>query len=46
MFPEHTFANYFLHTGSGLVRAGRAWALGATYGLGSENENLPGFVVI
>jgi hypothetical protein len=44
-FPEHTFANYFLHTGSGLQ--GRpsmgAWA---TYGLGSENANLPGFVVL
>jgi len=44
-FSEHTFANYFLHTGSGLQ--GRpsmgAW-LG--YGLGSENENLPGFVVL
>jgi len=44
-FPEHTFANYFLHTGSGLQ--GRpsmgAWT---TYGLGSESKNLPGFVVI
>lgn len=44
-FPEHTFANYFLHTGSGLQ--GRpsmgAWA---NYGLGSECQNLPGFVVI
>ncbi len=44
-FPEHTFANYFLHTGSGLQ--GRpsmgAWA---NYGLGSECENLPGFVVL
>ncbi|MCA9063652.1 MAG: DUF1501 domain-containing protein, partial [Planctomycetaceae bacterium] len=44
-FPEHTFANYFLHTGSGLQ--GRpsmgAWV---TYGLGSECRNLPGFVVI
>lgn len=44
-FPEHTFANYFLHTGSGLQ--GRpsmgAWT---TYGLGSESENLPGFVVL
>ena len=44
-FSEHTFANYFLHTGSGLQ--GRpsmgAW-LG--YGLGSENENLPGYVVL
>ena len=44
-FPEHTNANYFLHTGSGLQ--GRpsmgAWA---TYGLGSECQNLPGFVVI
>lgn len=44
-FPEHTFANYFLHTGSGLQ--GRpsmgAWA---NYGLGSESSNLPGFVVL
>ncbi|MEX0688080.1 MAG: DUF1501 domain-containing protein [Pirellulales bacterium] len=44
-FPEHTNANYFLHTGSGLQ--GRpsmgAWT---TYGLGSENEDLPGYVVV
>jgi hypothetical protein len=44
-FPEHTSANYFLHSGHGLQ--GRpsmgAWV---TYGLGSENENLPGFVVL
>jgi hypothetical protein len=44
-FPEHTFANYFLHTGSGFQ--GRpsmgAWV---NYGLGSECQNLPGFVVI
>lgn len=44
-FPEHTFANYFLHTGSGLQ--GRpsmgAWV---NYGLGSECQNLPGFVAI
>jgi len=44
-FSEHTNANYFLHTGLGL--SGRpsagAWV---TYGLGSENENLPGFVVL
>jgi len=44
-FPEHTNANYFLHTGSGLQ--GRpsmgAWT---TYGLGSENADLPGFMVI
>ncbi len=44
-FNEHTNANYFLHTGLGL--AGRpsmgAWA---TYGLGSENRDLPGFVVL
>jgi hypothetical protein len=44
-FPEHTFANYFLHTGSGLQ--GRpsmgAWV---NYGLGSECENLPGFIVL
>ena len=44
-FPEHTNANYFLHTGSGLQ--GRpsmgAWT---TYGLGSENDDLPGYVVV
>ena len=44
-FPEHTNANYFLHTGHGLQ--GRpsmgAWV---TYGLGSENQNLPGYVVL
>jgi hypothetical protein len=44
-FPEHTNANYFLHTGHGLQ--GRpsmgAWA---TYGLGTENRNLPGYVVL
>ncbi len=44
-FSEHNAANYFLHTGLG--QAGRpsmgAWA---TYGLGSENRDLPGFVVL
>ncbi len=44
-FSEHTNANYFLHTGLGL--SGRpsmgAWV---NYGLGSENQNLPGFVVL
>jgi len=44
-FSEHTFANYFLHTGHGLQ--GRpsmgAWT---NYGLGSECDNLPGFVVL
>ena len=44
-FSEHNAANYFLHSGHGL--AGRpsvgAWT---TYGLGSENQNLPGYVVL
>jgi hypothetical protein len=44
-FSEHTNANFFLHTGSGLQ--GRpsmgAWA---TYGLGSECQDLPGFIVL
>ncbi len=44
-FSEHTNGNYFLHTGLGL--AGRpsagAWV---AYGLGTENRNLPGFVVL
>lgn len=44
-FPEHTSANYFLHTGHGLQ--GRpsmgAWV---TYGLGSECKDLPGFIIL
>jgi hypothetical protein len=44
-FSEHTNANYFLHTGLGL--SGRpsmgAWVC---YGLGSESQELPGFVVM
>ena len=40
-FPEHTSANYFFHSGTGLQ--GRpsmgAWA---SYGLGKESEKLPG----
>ena len=44
-FPEHSSANYFLHTGHGIQ--GRpsmgAWT---NYGLGSECQNLPGFVVV
>ena len=44
-FPEHTSANYFLHTGTGVQ--GRP-SMGAWfgYGLGSECRDLPGFVVI
>ena len=44
-FSEHTNANYFLHTGSGLQ--GRP-SMGAWmgYGLGTENADLPGFVVL
>ncbi len=42
---EHTAANYFMHSGSGFQ--GRpsmgAWV---NYGLGSECENLPGFIVL
>ena len=44
-FSEHTNANYFLHTGHGLQ--GRpsmgSWV---TYGLGTESQNLPGFIVL
>ncbi len=44
-FPEHTNANYFLHTGLGLQ--GRpsmgSWV---NYGLGSVNQDLPGFLVL
>jgi hypothetical protein len=44
-FSEHTNANYFLHTGHG--QQGRP-SMGAWvgYGLGSECDELPGFVLI
>ena len=44
-FSEHQTANFFLHTGTGMQ--GRP-SMGAwiNYGLGSESQNLPGFVVI
>ena len=44
-FPEHTAANYILHTGhnpSGRPSVG-AWC---TYGLGSEADDLPRYVVL
>ena len=44
-FSEHTNANYFIHSGHG--QQGRpsmgSWV---TYGLGSECQNLPGFIVL
>ena len=44
-FPEHTSGNYFLHTGSGLQ--GRpSWGAWLSYGLGSFNHDLPGFMVL
>ncbi len=44
-FSEHTNANYFLHTGNGFQgRPGMGAWVG--YGLGSENQDLPGFVVL
>ena len=44
-FPEHTNANYFLHTGHG--QQGRP-SMGAWvgYGLGSECQDLPAFVIL
>jgi hypothetical protein len=44
-FPEHTSANYFLHTGSG-VQGRPSMGAWASYGLGSENQNLPAFIVL
>jgi len=44
-FPEHTSANYFLHTGSG-VQGRPSMGAWMSYGLGSENRNLPGFIVL
>ncbi|HLJ09703.1 MAG TPA: DUF1501 domain-containing protein, partial [Planctomycetaceae bacterium] len=44
-FSEHTNANYFIHSGSGIQGRPSAGAW-VTYGLGSECCNLPGFVVL
>ncbi|HET6573745.1 MAG TPA: DUF1501 domain-containing protein [Fimbriiglobus sp.] len=44
-FPEHTSANYFLHTGSG-VQGRPSWGAWAGYGLGTGNRDLPTFIVL
>jgi hypothetical protein len=44
-FPEHTSANYFLHTGIG-VQGRPSMGAWASYGLGSDNKDLPGFIVL
>lgn len=44
-FPEHTSANYFLHTGSG-IQGRPSWGAWCGYGLGSGNRDLPAFVVL
>lgn len=44
-FPEHTSANYFLHSGFG-IQGRPSMGSWVTYGLGSENQDLPGFVVL
>lgn len=44
-FSEHTNANYFMHSGSGIQGRPSAGAW-ITYGLGSECQDLPGFVVL
>jgi hypothetical protein len=44
-FPEHTSANYFLHTGMGLQ--GRpSWGAWCGYGLGANNKDLPSFLIL
>ncbi|MEM6257745.1 MAG: DUF1501 domain-containing protein [Planctomycetota bacterium] len=44
-FPEHTSANYFLHTGFG-IQGKPSMGAWLGYGLGTENDSLPGFVVL
>jgi hypothetical protein len=44
-FPEHTSANYFLHTGFG-VQGRPSMGAWVGYGLGTDNRNLPGFIVL
>ncbi len=43
--PDHPNANYALHTGFGM-RGKPSMGAWVTYGLGTENHNLPGYVVI
>ena len=43
-FSEHTFANYFLHTGTG-VQGRPSHGAWVSYGLGSECDDLPAFVI-
>jgi len=43
--PTHTPARNLFHSGISR-RRGRQWERGFSYGLGSENQNLPGFVVL
>ena len=44
-FPEHTSANYFLHTGSG-VQGRPCMGAWIGYGLGTESKDLPGFIIL
>ena len=44
-FPEHTGANYLLHTGSG-VQGRPSMGAWVGYALGSASRSLPGFVVL
>ncbi|MCP3691290.1 MAG: DUF1501 domain-containing protein, partial [Planctomycetaceae bacterium] len=44
-FSEHTNANYFLHTGIG-TQGRPSMGSWVTYGLGSECQDLPGYVVL
>jgi len=44
-FSEHTSANYFLHTGSG-IQGRPSWGAWTNYGLGSGSKDIPGFLVL
>jgi len=44
-FPEHTSANYFMHTGAG-VQGRPSWGAWCGYGLGSGNKDLPTFIIL
>jgi hypothetical protein len=44
-FSEHTNANYFIHSGTG-VQGRPSMGAWTTYGLGSECRDLPGFIVL
>ena len=45
-FPLHPRANLLMHTGRNTGRISKPWVRGSTMRSGSENKNLPGYVLL